>query len=392
MKKLLSVFLTVIMIMSNVFAAIENVDSKKLTNENCKNALIVVHGESENKSEVFDTCKPEVKSGKVKLPLGRLISSLDYTAIGRDETEITISNGSRNIQLFYDKNKARIDGKTVTLKNTFVIEEKNIYKNYIGIEDIETLFSYKTAYDKSANNVVLYETEKTPKKSSDIPDAPEVSKPEVTMEQKLSDLKAYKIFEGDENGNLNLDREITRAEFCKVICTALGYGEIKTEASDGSDIVYDEKENVYIVSSESIFNDVATTHWAYGYIKAAYDLGLINGVGDNRFCPSDYITEIDAIKIIVSALGYAPQAEQTGGYPDGYRRSAERFGIATDNLDKAILREKVADYIHTALDVPLMVSTGFDFKTQSASYVIADGKNGMEKITLRTSLNKQSKK
>ncbi len=389
MKKLLTVVLIVVMVISNVFAAVESVDSNKLTDTDYNNVLIIVNNDSENNSEVFINCKPEVKSGKVKLLLGRLISSLDYTAIDRNETEITISNGTRRIQLFYGKNEAKVDGKAVTLKNAFVIEEEsaNIYYNYIGIEDIETLFSYKVAYDKAANNVVLFATENTPEKVA-IPEVPEASKPEATLEQKLADLKAYKIFQGDENGNLNLDKEITRAEFCKVICTALGYAKIEVNTADGSDMVYDQDKNVYVVSSESIFDDVAITHWAYGYIKAIYDLGYINGVGGNRFCPSDSITEIDAIKIIVSALGYTPQAEQTGGYPDGFRRSAERFGIVTTTPDKAILREKVVEYIYTALDIPLMAASGFDFATQSASYVILDGNNGVDKSTLRINLEK----
>ncbi len=393
MKKFLAIILIITILSATTFAAVENVDSSKLTTPDYNDTLIVVYGEGETNSEIFVNCKPEVKSGKVKLLLGRLISSLDYTAINRNETEITISNGNRNIQLSYGTNKAKVDEKAITLKNPFIIDEEsvNVYYNYIGIEDIETLFSYRVAYDKAANNVVLYETADTPKKADGIPDTPEVLTPDVTMEQKLAELAAYKIFQGDENGNLNLDKEITRAEFCKVICAALGYGDIKNRP-DGSDIYYNDTENVYEVSSQSVFTDVATTHWAYSYIKTAYDMGYINGVGDNRFCPSDSITEIDAIKIIVSALGYAPQAEELGGYPDGFRKVAERFGIATDNPDKAILRKKVAEYLYTALDVPLMVSTGFDFKTQSASYVIADGKNGMEKITLRTSLDKQSKK
>ncbi len=386
MKKILAIILTVAMLSTIASAAVENVDSKKLPIPECENALIVVRSEDEKDAEIFYNCKPEVKSGKVKLLLGRLISALDYTAFNKTETDISLSNGGRTIQLFYDKNEAKVDEKTVTLKNSFVVEEKNVYYNYIGIEDIEALFSYKTAYDKSTNNVVLYETEETPKRPTDIPEAPIISAQEVSMEQMLAQLKAYKIFQGDENGNLNLDKEITRAEFCKVICAALGYTNIE-DRPEGSDIYYNNDENVYIVSSESIFSDVATTHWAYGYIKTAYDRGLINGVGNNRFCPSDSITEIDAIKIIVSALDYAQAAEQNGGYPAGFRKIAERFGIVTDAPDRPILREKVVQYLYTALDVPLMIMTGYDVATNSATYAIADGKNGIAKYTLRTALD-----
>ncbi len=180
MKKILAIILTVILVSTSVFAAVEGIDSSKLTDSEYDNVLIVVYDENENNSEIFTNCKPEIKSGKVKLLLGRLMASLSYKAIEKNETEIVISNGTRNIRLFYDKKQAKVDGKSVTLKNAFVVEEKNIYYNYIAIEDIEALFSYKVAYDKSAKNVVLYATEDTPR-ATDIPDAPEVSKADVTM-------------------------------------------------------------------------------------------------------------------------------------------------------------------------------------------------------------------
>ncbi len=390
MKKIFAMILTVIMIsvIMNIstFASVDNIDSDKFTSPDYDDVLIVVYGEGENNSEVFVNCKPEIKDGKVKLLLGRLMASLEYKAIEKNETDITISNGIRNIQLFYNKKEAKVDGKSVTLKNVFTVEEKNVYYNYIDIEDIEALFSYKASYDNSGNNVVLFVTENTPK-TAPIPETPDIQAADTTMEQKLAELNAYKIFQGDDKGNLNLDKEITRAEFCKVICTALGYDAIKPNTPGGSTVVYNEKENVYVVESESMFNDVSTTHWAYSYIKLAYDLGLINGVGNNRFCPSDSITEVDALKIIACALGYAPQAETSGGYPDGFLEIANKLGIGTDTPKNAILRKKVVDYIYTALDIPLMAESGFDFETQTSSYEILDGTKGTEKQTLRMNLN-----
>ena len=37
--------------------------------------------------------------------------------------------------------------------------------------------------------------------------------------------------------------------------------------------------------SELGFNDVPNSHWAYSYIMKATELGIINGVGDNKFAP-----------------------------------------------------------------------------------------------------------
>ncbi len=338
--------------------------------------------------EIIDSCKPVTVSSKVKLPLGRLMSALDYTAIAKNEVALTISNGNRTIELTYNKKQAKVDEKTVTLKNIFALENESIYKNNIAIEDIEVLFSYRVAYDKTNKNVVLFVTEDTPEKKS-IPDTPEIPKAEATMKQKLAELKSYKVFEGDENGNLNLDKKITRAEFCKVICTVLHFEPV--EMPDEDKVVYNEKTNMYELTDEGIFTDVPKTHWAYRYIKIASELELINGVGDNRFCPEENITEIDAIKIITAALGYTPMAETNGGYPDGFRKCAERFGIVTDAPDKAILREKVVEYIYTALDVPIMAMSGMNFGDGAVSYVILDGSAGTVKTTWRINLDNKYK-
>ncbi len=391
MKKLLAIVISVCIVCSNVLAAVENVDSSKLAVPGYfNNVLIIVYGERENNSEVFVNCKPETKDGKVKVLLGRLMSALDYTGVDRTETDMTISNGARTIQLIYGENQAKVDDKIINLKSAFAVENKSVYYNYIDIEDIEALFSYRVAYDNANNNVVLFVTEATPDEEN-LPELTEALKAETTMEQKLAELKAYGIFQGNENGDLNLDKQITRAEFCKVICAALGYIDKSPKTADGSDIVYDEDENVYVVSTESIFNDVSATHWAYKYIKTLYNMGFIYGVGDNRFCPSDSITEIDAIKIIVSVLGYTPMAEQMGGYPDGFRRTGEKLGIITDNPNNAILRERVVEYLYTALDTPLMSATEFDFSTNTSRYIIQDGNNGAARITLRINLDNHIK-
>ena len=77
-----------------------------------------------------------------------------------------------------------------------------------------------------------------------------VSASELTEEQ-LSTLYEYEIFQGNEFGELNLDKDITRAEFCKVISSSLGYSK---------DILAETQER-------DIFVDVKNSHWAYLYIN-----------------------------------------------------------------------------------------------------------------------------
>lgn len=191
--------------------------------------------------------------------------------------------------------------------------------------------------------------------------------------EQLSVLYDYGIFRGDENGDLNLDKNITRAEFCKVILAAMGYldGELDkiTDAED--------------------FSDVDSEHWAYLYIKSARRLSLIDGYEDGKFLPENDITLNEVIKIVVNALGYAPKAEQAGGYPGGYNSVAEELGLTKNIaalLDEPALRGDVASIIYTALDIPVMQVVGFG---EQMEYKVMDGSEDIPLITWKTLRNEE---
>ena len=73
-------------------------------------------------------------------------------------------------------------------------------------------------------------------------------------------LAALDIMVGDESGNLNLGATVTRAEFTK----------LAVAASTSRDAVGD-------TVSVKPYPDVPQSHWAAPYIKAAVDLGLVQG-------------------------------------------------------------------------------------------------------------------
>ena len=112
----------------------------------------------------------------------------------------------------------------------------------------------------------------------------------------IETLTALDIFIGDENGDLNLNDDVTRAEFATLVTRVL---DIESKAVHG------------------IFDDVSSKHWANAAIGTCYDLGIINGYGDGNFGPEDGVTYEQAVKMLVVALGYEPMAAQKGGYPSG---------------------------------------------------------------------------
>lgn len=128
------------------------------------------------------------------------------------------------------------------------------------------------------------------------------------QDRAVSFLAGMDILRGDESGNYLLDKPVNRAEFTAFVIRVL------------------DLENLNM-QSEQTFVDVPDTHWAKGVISTAANLKLIQGVGGRYFEPDRIVTLDEAIKIMVSALGYQTAAEQEGGYPTGYVQIASRLNL-----------------------------------------------------------------
>ena len=118
------------------------------------------------------------------------------------------------------------------------------------------------------------------------------------------------IMQGDNKGNFNPDKNVTRAEMAAIICRML-YED--ASATDGT-----------------VFSDVPASHWANGYIVKAAELGIISGYGNGKFGPSDTVTYEQAVTMLVRATGGEGEAENLGGYPDGYIKLASEYGLLED--------------------------------------------------------------
>ena len=119
------------------------------------------------------------------------------------------------------------------------------------------------------------------------------------------------IMVGDENGNFNPDKTVTRAEMAVILCNMLG-----------------ETEN--LTAGGSVFTDVPADHWANPYVVKAAELGLVTGYGDGRFGPSDAVTYEQTVTMVINALGMKEEAINLGGYPEGYFAVANKHGYTND--------------------------------------------------------------
>lgn len=143
----------------------------------------------------------------------------------------------------------------------------------------------------------------------------------------VAELYGMGIFTGDEKGNFNPDKTITRAEFATIMVRLMG-----------------EEERAKTVTTSS-FTDVPSTHWACGYITVAVELGLVNGYGNGFYGPSDTLTSEQAIKLLICSLDMESEATIAGGYPNGYVNVANNLGITSPGeivVGKVISRAEVA--------------------------------------------------
>ena len=119
--------------------------------------------------------------------------------------------------------------------------------------------------------------------------------PQATVEQAV---RLLGVMNGDENGDMNLEGLVTRAQFAKMMVAASSY-----------------KDSVGQTSGVSPFRDVTRDHWAAGYVKLAADNGWVNGYTDGTFRPNENIRTEECAAALLRLLGYGP-ADLTGAYPD----------------------------------------------------------------------------
>lgn len=142
---------------------------------------------------------------------------------------------------------------------------------------------------------------------------------------------------GYTDGELKLDRNITRAEF-----TALAVRLINKE------YLLDE------FKGDTIFSDVNEDHWASSYINIAVKENIISGYGDNTFRPENNISHAEILTILVRILGYYDTELKGPYWYSYYVDKAYELGISYDNnasSDSYALRGDVFLYIYNSLPI-----------------------------------------
>lgn len=103
------------------------------------------------------------------------------------------------------------------------------------------------------------------------------------------------------------------------------------------------------------FPDVATDHWAAGYINELTEKGVINGYDDDTFRPENTLTKGEFLKLIVTAsmphLDYTIAPRDFEHWAAGYAKVAENYSAVTkgsitaENIDTPITRMEVIEIL-----------------------------------------------
>ncbi len=97
----------------------------------------------------------------------------------------------------------------------------------------------------------------------------------------ISALYRDKVISGNEHGKFEPEKNVTRAQFIKMMALAFGF--------DSSEI-------------KLAFNDVSANDWFYPYVAGAYAKGIVTGISKEQFGANDNITRQDMAVMVYRAM------------------------------------------------------------------------------------------
>lgn len=161
---------------------------------------------------------------------------------------------------------------------------------------------------------------------------------DVPLTEKAAVLRELEVMEGDESGALHLERNVTRAEFTKLLVSASPY-----------------KGSVGEAAATDPYPDVSHRDWFAPYVRAAVDVGLVKGDLEGYFRPGSTITLAEGVTMAVRLLGYQ-DTDFASAWPTGqlalYRSLDLDEGIKAAKKDDLLTREDCLHLFYNLLTVP----------------------------------------
>ncbi|WP_202707249.1 S-layer homology domain-containing protein [Sporosalibacterium faouarense] len=169
---------------------------------------------------------------------------------------------------------------------------------------------------------------------------------ETKQMEAANHLLNLEFISGDENGNLELNKEITREEFAYIIVS-----------------ITDLNERAEEMASNYLFPDVSRDRWSNGAINVVVDKGYLTGKLDGYFHPEGSLTYAEVITSLVRLYGY-DDSEISGKWPESYDIKAKNIGI-TDGVElknnSIITKGEVAVLVYNLLNATSKDDTDINF-------------------------------
>jgi len=102
------------------------------------------------------------------------------------------------------------------------------------------------------------------------------------------------------------------------------------------------------------FSDVKDAHWFYDYVMELSEAEVVSGYPDGTYLPEAKVSTGETLKLVLRALGVAPQGAPEGahwaqGYADYARARGYLAAAQTENLNAPLTRAEVARFTAKAL-------------------------------------------
>lgn len=105
-------------------------------------------------------------------------------------------------------------------------------------------------------------------------------------------LEARGWITGDPQGQFRPEEPLTRAQWAKMVVTAL----------------HNEGEAVLLAKYPSRFQDLPAWHWGRGYVEALAELGITRGVSDTHFGPDSFVSRAQLAVFLIRTAGLSETA------------------------------------------------------------------------------------
>ena len=155
-----------------------------------------------------------------------------------------------------------------------------LYSSPDGWDCLENIGRYKL-YPAAEFIEKMAETEDDDNAPTTLIQRSQLVKP--TYKSEAESLRSEGLLKGNENG-LDLLKPLSRIESAAMLLRAKG-----------------ESENTD--TAVQTFTDVPQSHWGYGAAQKAYSLGIVNGVGDDKFAPEKTVTAEEFCTMLLRSAG-----------------------------------------------------------------------------------------